>query len=130
MKTVDKQRVEKATVTMLKKGGQGVLVPGNYFITATHVVEVIYTGMAALDYPHVEPAKAGQEDLVMQVCAAEAFSDIAVLEEPSDTNFIEWAEVYNVFRKKTSPVPVCLTALKRKVNYKLQTRWDSMTAWR
>ena len=43
-----RRRVERATVRLVERGGQGVLVPGGFILTATHCINWCGTGMMAL----------------------------------------------------------------------------------
>ena len=49
-----KKRVEKATVKLISKGGQGILVPGGFIITAAHCVDFDCGGSMALGEYFIE----------------------------------------------------------------------------
>src|SRR5262245_34683166 len=73
-------RVEKATVRVKESGGQGVLVPGGFSLTAAHCIKWNGDGAMVLGDYFVEPieTKSG-ETLRVSPIAVEPISDIAVL---------------------------------------------------
>jgi len=96
-----KARVAAATVRLTKLGGQGVLVPGGYVLTATHCIEWDGSGGMTLGDHYLEPVetKSGARFNISPV-AADAISDLAVLgaldnQEFSDDceKFGRWSEV-------------------------------------
>jgi hypothetical protein len=46
-----KTDVANATVTLLKRGGRGVLVPGNLIVTAAHCIEFECGGQNGIRFP-------------------------------------------------------------------------------
>jgi len=102
-------KVERATVTVLKKGGQGVLVNSNLIITAAHCIDLnCEEGMAlALGYYKIEEIKTSQGELLkVAPLAVEPISDIALLGSLDDQEFTEEAEAFKNFCEDTNPVPL------------------------
>lgn len=95
-----KARVMKATVRLDKLGGQGVLVPGRFILTAAHCIKWNGEGAMALGDRFIETitTKDGTH-LRVEVLMAEPVADIAVLgpldgqEAPEDCEaFEQWCE--------------------------------------
>ena len=71
--------VAKATVTLLGKGGQGVLVSGNLIITAAHCIAFRCEGEMVLGDYFIEEIKTCERELKVALLAVEPVSDLAVL---------------------------------------------------
>jgi len=99
--------VEKATVTLLRKGGQGVLVSSDLIITAAHCIDVRYEGAMVLDEIFIEKIKTGKKELVVTPLAVEPVSDLAVLGAPDYEVFPKEEEDFEEFCEHTKPVPLC-----------------------
>ncbi len=99
--------VAKATVTLLGKGGQGVLVSSNLIITAAHCIDYRCEGAMVLGYPFIEKIKTGEKELMVTPLAVEPVSDLAVLGAPDYEVFPEKAEDFEEFCEHTKPVPLC-----------------------
>ncbi len=106
-----KKIVEKATVRLPQRGGQGVLVaardePG-FVITAAHCIEHYNSGGMTLNDFCLEPAQThGGEELVLSVYAVEPVSDIAVLGMPDTQALSNDSDAFEAFCERTQPVPV------------------------
>ncbi len=99
--------VEKATVTLLGKGGQGVLVNNNMIITAAHCIAYECQGDMILGEYFIENIKAGERQLKVTPLAVEPVSDIAVLGSLDDQEFSKDADDFEKFCEDTNPVPLC-----------------------
>ena len=116
--------VAKATVKL--ENGQGVLVPGNFIITAAHVVKFDCRGIMALDEPeygefHVERIRCSQYGYVEGVTVAvEPVSDIAVVGPMDGQERGEQCQAFERFCEKTKPVPLCCDELKPDQSFPIQ----------
>jgi len=99
--------VAKATVTLLRKGGQGVLVRNNLIITAAHCIDFRIEGEMVLGDYFIEEIKTGERELKVTPLAVEPVSDIAVLGSLDDQVFNKEAEDFEKFCEHTKPVPLC-----------------------
>jgi len=100
--------VEKATVTTLRKGGgQGVLVNGNFIITAAHCLDWNCDGGLILGEHSVEEIRAGGNQIKVTPVAIEPVNDIAVLGSLDSQEFSESADAFEEFCEVTKPVPLC-----------------------
>ena len=99
--------IERATVTFMKSGGRGILVPGNLVITAAHCIGFSCEGEMALGDSYVEGIKTGQGDLMVTPWAIEPVSDIAVVGSLDNQTFPSDADAFMKFSEKTDPVQLC-----------------------
>jgi Trypsin-like peptidase domain len=109
-------RTQAATVQLPTKGGQGVLVPGGFVLTAAHCVEWSQHGGMALGDHYLE--KITTQDgttFALEVCAVEPVSDIAVLGGADGQSFYDDAEAFEAWCEETAPVPVCSADFEREV---------------
>ncbi len=102
-----KNVVEKATVTLLGKGGQGVLVRGDLIITAAHCIDYRCEGAMVLGYPFIETIKTGEKELMVAPLAVEPVSDVAVLGSLDNQECNKEAGDFEEFCEHTKPVPLC-----------------------
>lgn len=101
--------IENATVTVLKKGGHGVLVGGNLIITAAHCVDFSCTGGMVLGDHYVEHVRTARgQNLKVAPLAVEPLSDVAVLGALDDQEFGQEVEEYQTWCEATRPVPLCV----------------------
>lgn len=108
MNKSEKQRVEQATVKIKRWGSRGVLVPGEFVLTAAHCVNVPYTGEALNDHL-LEEIETEKETFPMEIYAVEPVNDIAVLGEVDcDLPEIE-KDKYLSFIDNTKPVPIYMS---------------------
>ena len=114
---VSTDHVAAATVRVGLKGeGQGVLVPGNFVLTAAHCVEWTSTGdmtlaeseyLATVSRRNVQPFR-------LQVVAVEPVSDIAVLGAPDNQEFSDDCDRFEAWLSATAPVPVATPLLTHR----------------
>jgi S1-C subfamily serine protease len=101
-------RVAAAVVRLPRKGGQGVVVPGGFVVTAAHCIEwTAEGGMAAAlpdDYFVEEIVAADGRSLRVQPLAVEPVSDLAVLGALDEEHFPEQADAFEDFCGTTEPV--------------------------
>src|SRR5690242_9920977 len=84
-----KDRVARATVRLTAVGGQGVLVPGGYILTAAHCINWDGRGgMTNGDDYFIEPIETRDgTKLLAGPCAVEPMSDLAVLCSPDSNEY-------------------------------------------
>jgi CBS domain-containing protein len=103
-----KERTRAATVWLRRKGGQGVLVPGGFVLTAAHCVDFYTSGGMALGDYCLEPVKTKTgATFPMSVIAVEPVADIAVLGAVDEQEFSDAADAFEEFCESTIPVDVC-----------------------
>jgi hypothetical protein len=101
-------QVAGATVTLLGKGGQGVLVTNGFILTAAHCISANYDGrMAQGDY-FIEEIETTRGKLKATPYAVEPVSDIAVLGPLDDQEFCDEVTQFEDFCEKTKPLRLCL----------------------
>jgi len=117
--------VAEATVTLLKKGGQGVLVDGDLIITAAHCIDFRCEGEMVLGDHFIERIKTGQRELKAAPRAVEPVSDLAVLGSLDGQQFSKEAEDFEEFCEHTKPVRLCRSdfALFRKFRVHIHTHF-------
>jgi S1-C subfamily serine protease len=93
-------RVAKATVRMQRFGGQGVLVPGGYVLTAAHCIDWQAEGHSETIEGH------DGEQYHVTACAVEAVADLAVLAALDEQAFSQECERFERFYRATDPVPL------------------------
>src|SRR5260221_2969585 len=102
-------RVADATVQLTRLGGQGVLVPGGFILTAAHCVDWTVKGnsMGILGDHFLESieTRSGAKFRV-RPCAVEPVSDIAALGEPDNQELAEDCEAFETWRAKTKAIAV------------------------
>jgi len=106
-------KVERARVSLTKKGGQGVLVNGHLVLTAAHCIDFTCTGGMVLGDYCIETINAGGRELKAAVVAVEPVSDIAVLGTLDNQVFYKEAEDFESFCAETKPVPLCKRSFVR-----------------
>jgi len=99
--------VARATVRLPGKGGQGVLVGGNYILTAAHCVEHVCTGAMVLGDYFIERISAGRKKYKVAPLAVEPVSDIAVLGPLDNQEFLHEVERYEAFCQAIKPLVLC-----------------------
>jgi S1-C subfamily serine protease len=100
--------VVRAIVHLPRLGGQGVLVPGGFVVTAAHCIGWTATGDMALgpdDYREEILAADGRRFTVTPY-AVEPVSDVAVLGAVDGQRSPELADAFEDFCAKTKPVPL------------------------
>jgi len=102
-----KHRIMNATVR-LPKGGCGVLIPGNFILTAAHCVRFTIEGDMALGGFYIEDITTEQGTLQVTPFAIEPVSDVAVLGALDGQTFYKECNQFEGFCENTLPVPLCL----------------------
>jgi CBS domain-containing protein len=100
-------RTRAATVQLPTKGGQGVLVPGGFILSAAHCIDWSLDGGMTLgdDYLERITTQAGAS-FALSVYAVEPVSDIAVLGSADGQVFYDDAEAFEAWCAEALPVPV------------------------
>ena len=101
-----RKRVEKATVRLTKKGGQGVIVPDGLILTAAHCIAASLEGDMVLGDFFLEEIEFGGQKIVAQVYVVEPVSDIAVLGTPDDQTFYKEAIAFDKALELIEPVEI------------------------
>ncbi len=103
-----RETVRQATVKLTKKGGQGVLVPGGFILTAAHCVEWRSEGtmMAVGGHFIEEIGTVDGESLRVRPFALEPVLDIALLGPLDNQEFSDEADAFELFCERTRPVLV------------------------
>lgn len=112
-----KKQVEKATVKIVKRGGQGVLVHGRFILTAAHCVEFTSEGNMALGDFFIEEIGTSRGKLKVTPYAVEPVKDIAVLGSLDEQDFSSEAEAYEEWYKSIEPIPLCVRKYKRFLEF-------------
>lgn len=108
-----KKQVENATVKIIRRGGQGVVVRGGLILTAAHCVEFTCVGYMALGDYYIEEIETSSGILKAAPLAVEPVKDIAVLGPPDEQAFCEEAEAYEEWHKNIEPIPLCFRQYER-----------------
>lgn len=102
-----KRRVGKARVRLVKKGGQGILVPGGYILSAAHCVTWdAKGGMPVGDFYFETIQTWDGRQFKAEVCAVEGKTDIAVLSAPDDQVLPQEFMAFKAFCWTTKPIPL------------------------
>jgi hypothetical protein len=104
-----KAAIAKATVTITKKGGMGVLVEGSLILTAAHCVEFDCEGRMGLGDYYLETVKTANSEFRLSPLAVEPVIDIAALGVIHDQELPKDDDKFQEFCEKTKPVRVCRT---------------------
>ncbi len=99
--------VVKATVTFLRKEGQGILVNGNLILTAAHCIDFSCEGEMALDHHFIEDIKTIEGELKVAPLCVEPVSDIVVLGSLDGQTFFKESMDFEKFCQHTKPIPLC-----------------------
>jgi hypothetical protein len=104
-----KKRVYAATVTLTDLGGQGLLIPGGFILTAAHCIEWDGTGGMVLGDSHYPKIKSRDGNTFLgSLWVVEPVADIAVLSEPDGQVFFDDCERFTDFLQAVEPVPLNL----------------------
>ena len=99
--------VAKATVSILGKGGQGVLVNDELIITAAHCISYSLSGGMVLGNLYLEKIRIHEREFTVRPLAVEPVLDIAILGSLDGQDFPKEASDFLTFYKHADPVPVC-----------------------
>ena len=98
--------IEKAIVTLTKRGGQGVLVADNLILTAAHCIDFSCEGGMIWDH-YIEGIETTAGRFKVGPVAVEPVNDIAVLGTLDGQTFPDEAEQFEEFCAHVAPVPIC-----------------------
>lgn len=106
--------VKEATVKVLGKGGQGVLIDGGAILTAAHCIDFKCDASMVLGAIYIEKIKTSKGQLLkVAPLVVEPVSDIAILGSLDDQTFLEEAGEFQEFCMTTKPIRLCLRDFKR-----------------
>ncbi len=102
-----RKRVLEATVRLEDLGGQGVLIPGGFIITAAHCIK--WTGQGKMALGEVDivtiTTRNGQQ-LKVRPCTVDHVSDIAALTALDDQQCSAEALAFGEWVEATAPIPL------------------------
>lgn len=101
-----KSIIERATVTILGKGGRGILVSGGFILTAAHCVNISVEGGMVLGEHCIEEIDTCLGKCKVTAKAVEPVNDIAALGSLDDQEFWDESAEYQDFCNKTTPVKI------------------------
>ena len=104
-----------AIVDLPEKEGRGVLVAGNFILTAAHCVHFETSGSMAggLAFPTFEKVRTAHGGLNSEVWVVEPVSDVAALGEPSPELIDDPVpDDFREFCEKTKPASLCVDDFK------------------
>ncbi|SPE45190.1 hypothetical protein SBA7_70017 [Candidatus Sulfotelmatobacter sp. SbA7] len=109
----NRERVERATVRLVERGGHGVLVPGGFILTATHCIDWSGTGGMVLGdvYPTGIETASGVKFRV-GVYACDPVADIAVLGELENQECSDDADAFQGWCEQVEPVALCTSDIE------------------
>ena len=117
MNETTRMRIESATVRFQRRGGLGVLVPGQMIVTAAHVVRRHWRSKVnGVEGQGVVTVAAGKWKAPVEVYAVDLVSDVAVLGEVdgyASEALYKASEAFDEFCESTEPVPLCTTDFER-----------------
>jgi hypothetical protein len=105
-------KVEKATVTLTKKGGQGILIRNQMILTACHCLDYSTTGDMALGEYFIEEIITHKGILKVSPIFLDPVADIAVLGGLDGQEFYEEFTQFEEFCRNTPPVKICRNRLE------------------
>lgn len=92
---------------LTKLGGQGVLIPGGFVLTATHCIEWDGDAGMALGEHYLEPVLTSVGSRFnLEPAAADPIADIAVLVAPDNQQFGDDCEAFEAWIDSVDPVPL------------------------
>ena len=116
-------RVEAATIRLTKMGGQGVLVPGGFILTAAHCIDWAGTGGMALGDHFVEKVRTRDgRKFLAEVYAVEPVADIAALGAPDGQVLYDDCEAFETFAEDTPAVALFPRAVEVDENLRIYVR--------
>ena len=120
MRTEMFSKIEKATVTLIKRVARGVLIKNNMILTASHCVNYDIRGKIDITQGvnYIEEIITWSGKLKVQPLSIEAVSDIAVLGSLDDQEFYSDYEQFEEFCRNTSPIKI--SRRKFEVNKKFK----------
>jgi hypothetical protein len=100
--------IEKAIVTLTKRGGQGVLVAGNLILTAAHCIDFSSEhGMMNVWDHYIEEIETTAGRFKVTPVAVEPVNDIAVSGALDAQTFYDEVERFEELCERVKPVPIC-----------------------
>jgi len=109
-----KADIEKATVVLPNKGGQGVLIPGHFILTAAHCIDFKWEGepLSILDCLLENVRTIKGQSFRVSLLAIDSLHDIAILGPATHDDLWQEATEFINFCEKIKPVPICQKELE------------------
>jgi S1-C subfamily serine protease len=106
-----REQVAAATVRLTKGGGQGVLVPGDYILTAAHCIpwpgrNHVLADDDCFESVHAQVAYRDGGNFQAELVAADPVADIAVLAQADSQQFEDDAVAFEKFANAVTSVPL------------------------
>ena len=133
MKASTISKIENATVKLLSKGGQGILVKNEMILTAGHCIEFSTSGAMALGDYYLEEIETKQGLFNVSPLCIEPLSDIAVLGQVDSQELNKDYELFEEFCRIITPIKICKDKLEIDKDYEIfilthEKKWITGTA--
>jgi len=113
------QKVENATVTLTKKGGQGILIRNQMILTACHCIGYSITGDMALGEYYLEEIMTQKGNLKVSPIFLDPVADLAVLGGLDGQEFYEEFIKFEEFCGNTASIRICRDKLEVGKKFKI-----------
>lgn len=98
--------IEKAIISLPRKGGRGVLINEEMVLTAAHCIACNCGSRMTLEEANPVPAKAGSLTFRLDIIFVDPISDIAVLAPLDPADFMEDYEAFSRFVNEVKPIKI------------------------
>ncbi len=126
-------KVENATITLVKKGGQGILIRNQMILTACHCIDYSTTGEMIFGNYSIEEIETQKGNLTVSPLCLEPVKDIGVLGTPDRQEFYEDSLQFEEFCRNSTPIKICRDKLEVSKKFKIfiyshEKKWISGSA--
>ena len=119
MKTEYFSRIENATISILKKGGQGILIRNQMILTACHCLDYSLSGDMVLGEYFIEEIGTKSGNFKVAPMAIEPINDIAALGVVDSQEFYDEYLQFEEFCNNTPPIKICRDKLDAGKKFKI-----------
>ena len=121
--------ITRATVTLTKRGGRGVLIPGDKILTAAHCIEWSHNSEMALGERFLETVETSDgRTFCLSPIFVEGTLDIAVLEDPCIPELNAESAIFNEWCDETAAVPLSTIATELDAEFPIKI-WSHEGKW-